>query len=150
MSALVEAIELLKPRDSERLLSREATKYFVVWFSALTVVLYGPGSYALFHWADPSYRLACYVGMGLCTVTSLFSFILTEWAIEHKSNELFLGVALGSLFVRLFTLLFAFAIGEFLLKLNVMGMVTGMFVSYFSYLVVELAYFHKKQLVRGQ
>jgi hypothetical protein len=150
LSALAEAIELIRPQDSERLLSREATKYFVVWFTALTVVLYGAGSIALFQWADNSYRIACYVGMGLCTVTSLFSFILTEWAIEHKSNELFLGVALGSIFVRLFTLLFAFAIGEFLLKLNVMGMVTGMFVAYFSYLVVELAYFHKKQLVRGQ
>ncbi len=150
MSALVEAIELLRPRDTDRLLSREATKYFVVWFSALTVVLYGGGSLALFHWADYSYRLACYVGMALCTLTSLFSFFLTEWAIENRSNEVFLGVALGSIFVRLFTLLFAFAIGEFLLKLNVMGMVTGMFVSYFSYLVVELAYFHKKQLIRGQ
>ena len=67
-----------------------------------------------------------------------------------KPMDVFLGVALGSVFVRLFSLIFAFAIGQFFLKMNVFGMATGMFTAYFSYLVVEISYFHKKQLIRGQ
>ncbi|HYM19693.1 MAG TPA: hypothetical protein VEW28_01680 [Candidatus Kapabacteria bacterium] len=149
MSAIAEALQLVRPHPSERILSREATRYFLVWFLLLSVVLYGAGSFILFNFTNASFRTACYSGMALCTVTSLISFVLTEWAID-KPDEIFLGIALGSIFVRLFTLLFAFAIGEFILKLHVFGMVTGMFVSYFSYLIVEISYFHKKQLVRGQ
>jgi hypothetical protein len=31
-----------------------------------------------------------------------------------------------------------------------MGLVSGMFVTYFSYLVVEISYIHKKSLTRGE
>jgi len=149
LSAIAQALEIIRPHRSDRILSREATRYFLVWFSLLSVVLYGAGTFALLNFADHSFRVACYSGMALCTVTSLVSFVLTEWAMD-KPDEVFLGVALGSIFVRLFTLLFAFAIGQFVLKLHVFGMVTGMFVSYFAYLIIEISYFHKKQLVRGQ
>ncbi len=149
MSSLQQVIRMVRPAQAQPVLSREATRYFLVWFSALTFVLYGGGSWALSTYADHAFSLACYVGMGLCTVTSIVSFLLVEWSMD-KPNDLFLGIAFGSIFVRIFTLLFAFAFGQFLLKLSVFGMVTGMFVTYFSYLIVELAYIHKKQLDRGQ
>ncbi len=149
MSALQQVFELVRPEKSQPIISREATRYFLVWFTALTAVLYGGGIVAMNLFADPAFRTAALVGMALCTITSFISFLLLEWAID-KPNEVFLGIAFGSIFVRLFTLCIAFAVGQFLLKLSVFGLVTGMFASYFAYLTVEIAYIHKKQLIRGQ
>src|SRR5690242_1062550 len=112
MSSINQVMHLLKPAESKPLVSREATKYFLVWFSLTSVVLYGAGSLALFEYATASFRLACYVGMALCTLTSVVSFLLTESAMD-KPNDLFIGIAFGSIFVRLFTLVFAFAFGQF-------------------------------------
>lgn len=85
----------------------------------------------------------------LCTVTSVASFFLTEWAIDQP-NDIFFGVAIGSIFVRIFGLVVAFAMCQFLFKINSIGLVTGMFASYFSYLVIEIIYIHKKSLIRGE
>ena len=59
-------------------------------------------------------------------------------------------VALGSIFVRIFGLVVVFGMCQFLFKMNPMGLVSGMFVTYFSYLVVEISYIHKKSLSRGE
>lgn len=96
-----------------------------------------------------AFKSACFIGMGLCTVTSVASFFLTEWAIDQP-NDIFFGVAISSIFVRIFGLVMAFGMCQFLFKVNPIGLVTGMFVSYFSYLAVEIIYIHKKSLSRGQ
>jgi hypothetical protein len=149
MSSINQVMHILKPVDSKPLISREATKYFLLWFSGLSVVLYGVGSYALFTFADPAFRVACFTGMALCTLMSIISFLLIESAMD-KPNDLFMGIAFGSIFVRIFTAVFAFGFAQFVLKLAPFGMATGMLVTYFSYLVIELIYIHKKQLDRGQ
>lgn len=86
--------------------------------------------------------------MALCTITSVVSFFLTEWAIDMPT-PVFLGIAFGSVVVRIFLLLFAFAIGQFVMKMHPMGMALGMFATYFAYLVIEIAYIHKKALKNG-
>ena len=149
MSSINQVVHILRPVQSKPLISREATKYFLVWFSALTVVLYGAAFFTLRAFADPAFTLACYTGMALCTLMSIISFLLIESAMD-KPNDLFMGIAFGSIFVRIFTAVFAFAFAQFVLKLAPFGMATGMLVTYFSYLVVELFYIHKKQLDRGQ
>ena len=140
---------MVRPRTSQASISREATRFFLIWFGLLSAVLYGGGTLLMNFAAGDTFRSACYIGMGLCTVTSVASFFLTEWAIEQP-NDIFFGVAIGSIFVRIFGLVVAFGMCQFLFKINPMGLVTGMFASYFSYLVVEIIYIHKKSLTRGQ
>jgi hypothetical protein len=82
-------------------------------------------------------------GLVLSCVSSLVSYLVMESAYHHKNGS-FMGVALGSIIMRMFNLLFAFAIGLYVIKFNSTGMVVGMFLSYFSYLVVEIAYLHAK------
>jgi hypothetical protein len=115
----------------------------------LSVVLYGGGTILMNLMAPDTFKTACYIGIAICTVSSVASFFLTEWAIDQP-NDIFLGVALGSIFVRVFGLVLAFGMCQFLFKLNSIGLVTGMFGSYFSYLVVEIIYIHKKSLSRGE
>src|SRR5258708_5504385 len=115
----------------------------------LSIVLYGGGTLVMNQWAGDTFKMACYIGIAMCTVTSIASFFLTEWAIAQP-NDIFFGVAIMSAVVRVFALVMAFAICQFLLKLDSLGLVTGMFVSYFSYLVIEIIYIHKKSLRRGE
>jgi hypothetical protein len=131
------------------MISRQASVFFVKWFLLLSAVLYGGGTLAMNLWASEAFRASCYFGMGLCTLTSVISFFVTEWAIDQP-NDIFFGVAISSVFVRIFGLVLTFGICQFLFKMNPIGLVTGMFTSYFSYLVVEITYIHKKSLSRGQ
>jgi hypothetical protein len=148
-AALVEIVELLRPHVSERkLANRKARSFFLFWFPVVSIVLYGGGTLLMNAFSSESFRTAAYFGLGLCTVSSIISFFITEWAVDLPDN-VFFGVAFGSVVVRIFTLLFAFAIAQFVFKMNPMGMVSGMFSAYFSYLVIEIAYIHKKSLKRG-
>ena len=149
MSAIIQAIQLVRPHTSKAAISREATRFFILWFGLVSVVLYGGGTLAMSLGASEAFKSACYVGMGLCTFTSVASFFLTEWAI-NQPNDIFFGVAIASIFVRIFGLVVVFAMCQFLFKINPIGLVTGMFGSYFSYLVVEIVYIHKKSLTRGE
>ena len=149
MSAILQAIQLVRPRTSQAAISREATRFFLIWFGLLSVVLYGGGTLIMNLFSSEAFRSACYIGMGLCTVTSVASFFLTEWAIDQP-NDIFFGVAISSIFVRIFGLVVAFGVCQFLFKVNPIGVVTGMLISYFSYLAVEIIYIHKKSLTRGQ
>jgi hypothetical protein len=149
LSAIIQAIQLVRPHVSKSSISRKATRFFIVWFGLLSVVLYGGGTFAMNLWAGEAFKSACYIGIALCTFTSVASFFVTEWAIDQP-NDIFFGVAIGSIFVRIFGLVLAFAMCQFLFKINSIGLVTGMFASYFSYLVVEIIYIHKKSLSRGE
>ncbi len=149
MSAILQVIQLVRPLESRPAISRMARRFFILWFGMLTVVLYGGGTLVMNLWANEAFKTACYIGMALCTVTSVASFFLTEWAIDQP-NDIFFGVAMGSIFVRIFGLVVAFGMCQFLFKMNPIGLVTGMLISYFSYLVVEIIYIHKKSLTRGQ
>lgn len=149
MSAIIQAYQLVRPHVSKSAISREATRFFIVWFGLLSVVLYGGGTLLMNISASEAFKSACIIGMALCTVTSVASFFITEWAIDQP-NDIFFGVAIGSIFVRIFGLVVAFAMCQFLFKVNSIGLVTGMFASYFSYLVIEIIYIHKKSLSRGE
>jgi hypothetical protein len=149
LSALVQVVELIRPHVSDRkIASRRATRFFLVWFPIVSAVLYGGGTLLMNAVSTESFRTAAYFGLGLCTVSSIISFFITEWAVDLPNN-VFFGVAFGSVFVRIFTLLFAFAIAQFVFKMNPMGMVSGMFSAYFSYLAIEITYIHKKSLNNG-
>ena len=149
MSAIVQAIQLVRPHVSRSSISRQATRFFLIWFGLLSVVLFGGGTLLMNLWAEETFKSAFYLGVALCTLTSVISFYLTEWAIDQP-NDIFFGVAIGSIFVRIFGLVIAFGMCQFLFKINSIGLVTGMFASYFSYLVVEIIYIHKKSLSRGE
>ena len=149
MSAIGQVIDLIQPHaQSAKVANRQATRFFLTWFSILSVVLYGGATLLMNASATDAFTFACYFGMTLCTVSSVISFFITEWAIDLPS-EAFFGVAFGSVVVRIFTLLFAFAIGQFVFKMDSIGMAFGMFATYFSYLVIEITYIHKKSLKRG-
>ncbi|MEP7235088.1 MAG: hypothetical protein ABI778_07310 [Ignavibacteriota bacterium] len=149
MSAIIQAIQLVRPRTTQASISREATRFFLVWFGAVSVVLYGGGTLLMNASANDAFRTACFIGMALCTLTSVVSFFVTEWAIDQP-NDIFFGVAIGSIFVRIFGLVVAFGMCQFLIKIEPIGLVSGMLTSYFSYLVIEIMYIHKKSLTRGQ
>ena len=149
MSAIVQAIQLVRPHVSSSAISRQATRFFLIWFGLLSVVLFGGGTLLMNLFATEVFKSAFYIGVVICTITSVMSFYLTEWAIDQP-NDIFFGVAIGSIFVRIFGLVIVFGMCQFLFKVNPIGLVTGMFVSYFSYLVIEIIYIHKKSLTRGE
>lgn len=149
MSALNQVISLVKPHVSDQqFANRKATRFFLTWFSLVSVVLYGGAYLMLGAWASPEYATACWFGMALCTLMSGISFFITEWAVDLP-NEVFYGIAFGSVVVRIFTALFAFAIAQFAFHMHPIGMVVGMMTTYFSYLVIEIVYIHRKALKRG-
>lgn len=149
MSAIIQAYQLIRPAQSRASISREATRFFLIWFGLLSAVLYGGGTLVMNAFSTATFTSACYIGMAMCTLTSVASFFITEWAIDQP-NDIFFGVAIASIFVRIFGLVLAFGMAQFLFKINPIGLVTGMFTSYFSYLVVEIIYIHKKSLTRGE
>lgn len=142
-------ISLVKPHVSEKqFANRRATRFFLTWFTLVSVILYG-GAYIMLNlWATPEYATATWFGMALCTLMSGISFFITEWAVDLP-NEVFYGVAFGSVLVRIFTALFAFAIAQFAFHMHPIGMVAGMMTAYFSYLVIEIVYIHRKAIKRG-
>jgi hypothetical protein len=150
LSTYSNTVHLLSSRRKEReLAGRSATRFFLIWFPLVSAALFGGGSLIFDAFASDSFTYAAYFGMGLSAVTSAVSFFITEWAVD-RPNNIFFSVAFGSIVVRIFTLLFAFALGQFLFKMNSMGLAAGMFSAYFSYLVIEIAYIHKKSIKRGQ
>lgn len=131
------------------LLSQEATRYFVQRFFLVTFVLCAGGSVALWLFASPAFSTGCYFGMALPILTSFISFLVTEWAFEQP-NAMFIMVATMSIVLRMFNLLIAFCVGYLILKLNAGGVIVGLLVAYFSYLVIEIAYVHNKGKLLGQ
>jgi len=131
-------------------LSGQATRFFWIRFAGLSVILYTAATLFLsLERHTPKFIKGCFFGMALCTVSSIISFLVSEWAFEQP-KEIFMGVALGLIVIRMFNLLFAFAVGMFFLKFDGIGMAWGMLVMYFSYLTLEVAYVHKKGLLIGE
>jgi hypothetical protein len=131
------------------LAAQEATRYFIKQFSRLTGAIIGLGSVALYLFASPEFAKACYFGMAFPIITSFISFLVTEWAFEQPSM-IFFTVAISSLVIRMFNLALAFVVGFVILKMNVGGVIIGLLGTYFSYLVIEIAYIHNKGKLLGQ
>lgn len=129
--------------------SKQAARGFVIWFSGVSIALYLTVAIATSIYSTANFTKAAIFGMALCTVSSIISFLITEWAFDQP-KEVFMSVALGMVIVRMFNLLFAFAVGLFFLKFDAIGMAAGMIINYFTYLVVEIMYVHKKGLLIGE
>ena len=87
--------------------------------------------------------------MAVPILTSFVSFLVTEWAFEQPSI-VFMTVAVLSLVIRMFNLLLSFCVGYLILKMSPGGVIIGLLGSYFSYLVIEIAYVHNKGKILGQ
>jgi hypothetical protein len=131
------------------LAAQEATRYFIKHYSRLTFGILGLGSLAMYLFASPEFTRACYFGMAFPIVTSFISFLITEWAFEQPSM-IFFTVAISSLVIRMFNLALAFCVGFVVMKMNVGGVIVGLLGTYFSYLVIEIAYIHNKGKLLGQ
>lgn len=134
---------------SDLLLSQEATRYFIQRYLMLTFGILTSASLLMYFFATPSFTKACYFGMALPIVTSLISFLITEWAFEQPS-AMFMMVSIMSIIIRMFNLLIAFCVGYLILKMNPAGVIIGLLVTYFSYLVIEIAYVHNKGKLLGE
>ncbi len=133
---------------TDLLLSQEASRYFILRYVALTIVLLATSSTLLYFLATPAFTKACYFGMALPIATSYLSFLVTEWAFEQP-NSLFVLVSTMSIIIRMFNLLIAFCVGYLTLKLNSAGLIIGLLATYFSYLAIEIAYVHNKGKLLG-
>jgi hypothetical protein len=140
---------VLDARQTVVLKSKQAARSFVIWFTGVSLALYLSVTVLTALYSTASFTKAAIFGMALCTVSSIISFLITEWAFDQP-KDVFMSVALGMVIVRMFNLLFAFAIGLFFLKFDAIGMAAGMIINYFAYLVVEIAYVHKKGLLIGE
>jgi hypothetical protein len=134
---------------ADLLLSQEASRYFMQRFFAITFGLLAISTVSMFLFASPAFRTACYFGMAFPIISSFISFLVTEWAFEQP-GVLFVTVALLSMVIRMFNLLIAFCIAFIILKMNAGGLIIGLLVTYFSYLVLEIAYVHNKGKLLGQ
>lgn len=103
----------------------------------------------MYFFANAAFMKACYFGMSLPIITSFVSFLVTEWAFEQP-DMMFMMVAIMSIIIRMFNLLLAFCVGYLILKMNPAGVLIGLLVTYFTYLVIEIAYVHNKGKVIGQ
>jgi hypothetical protein len=127
------------------LLSQLESRYFLLRFALITVILYSFGFWGVF---STPFVTAAYFGLAICTLTSFISFFVTEWAFDQP-KMIFMGVAMASIIVRTFNLLLAFTVGLVFVKLHPAGLISGMFVGYFTYLTIEILYIHNKGLLRG-
>lgn len=146
----VSAIAVEAPRSVANMLAaQEASRYFIKQYFRVTLGLVGLGSLAMYLFASPEFTRACYFGMAFPVVTSFVSFLITEWAFEQPTL-IFFTVAVMSLVIRMFNLLLAFCVGFIILKMNGAGVIVGLLGTYFSYLVIEIAYIHNKGNLLGQ
>ena len=134
---------------ADLLLSKEASRYFIQRYFLLTGALLFVSSVLMYFFASPAFMRAAYFGMSLPILTSLASFLVTEWAFEQP-NLMFMMVALMSIVLRMFNLLLAFCVGYLILKMNPAGVIIGLLVTYFAYLAIEIAYIHNKGRLLGQ
>ncbi|MDP4199755.1 MAG: hypothetical protein Q8922_04030 [Bacteroidota bacterium] len=134
---------------TELLASQEATRFFLRQYYRLTFALVAVATVLMYFLATPAFMQACYFGMAFPIVTSFVSFLITEWAFEQP-NMIFFTVAIMSVIVRMFNLLIAFCVGYLILKMNGAGVIIGLLATYFSYLVIEIAYIHNKGKLLGQ
>jgi hypothetical protein len=146
----VSAIAVEAPRSvASMLAAQEASRYFIKQYFRVTFGLLGLGSLSLYLFASPEFTRACYFGMAFPIVTSFISFLITEWAFEQPTM-IFFTVSIMSLVIRMFNLLLAFCVGFIVLKMNGAGVIIGLLVTYFSYMVIEIAYIHNKGKLLGQ
>ena len=131
------------------LAAQEASRYFIKQFSRVTAGLLILGSLSLYLFAGQEFTKACYFGMAFPIVTSFMSFLISEWAFEQPSM-IFFTVSIMSLIIRMFNLALAFVVGFVILKMNGAGVIVGLLGTYFSYLVIEIAYIHNKGKLLGQ
>ena len=134
---------------ADLLLSQEASRYFLRSYFLLTGGLLFASSLLMYFFANASFMKAFYFGMSLPIITSFVSFLVTEWAFEQPST-MFMMIAVMSMVVRMFNLLIAFCVGYLILKMNPAGVIIGLLVTYFSYLVIEISYVHNKGKLLGQ
>ena len=134
---------------ADLLLSKKESRYFLQRYFLLTSGLLIIGSILMYFFASASFMTACYFGMAMPIVTSFISFLVTEWAFEQPS-PMFVMVAIMSVIIRMFNLLIAFCVGDIILKMNLPGIIIGLLVTYFSYLIIEIAYIHNKGTLLGQ
>lgn len=141
--------QTISPANAAILLKvQKASRYFLIRFFLVTVVLYSIAGAISYLWA-PELAKPFFYGMALCTVTTFISFLITEWAFDQP-NGIFYPVAFGSIAVRMFNLLLAITLGLAVLKFSPGALIGGMLVTYFSYLVIEIMYVHNKALLIGQ
>ena len=134
---------------SDLLLSQEASRFFVQRYIMLTIGLLVSGTVLMYFFATPAFTKACYFGMALPIATSFISFLITEWAFEQPS-AMFMMVSIMSIIIRMFNLLIAFCVGYLILKMSPAGVIIGLLTTYFSYLVIEIAYVHNKGILLGE
>jgi hypothetical protein len=134
---------------ADLLLGQEASRYFLQRYFLLTGVFLVIGSILMYFFASSSFMTACYFGMAMPVITSFISFLVTEWAFEQPS-PMFVMVAIMSMIIRMFNLLIAFCVAHVILKMNLPGVLIGLLVTYFSYLIIEIAYIHNKGKLLGQ
>jgi hypothetical protein len=134
---------------ADLLLSQEASRYFLHRYFKLTFAILALSSTLMYFFATPEFKVACYFGMAVPILTSFVSFLVTEWAFEQPSI-VFMTVAVLSLVIRMFNLLLSFCVGYLILKMSPGGVIIGLLGSYFSYLVIEIAYVHNKGKILGQ
>jgi len=134
---------------ADLLLSQEASRYFLYRYFALTAGLFLVSSTLLYLFATPSFTRGFYFGMSLPILTSFISFLVTEWAFEQPS-AMFMMVAIMSMIIRMFNLLIAFCVGYLILKMSPGGVIIGLLATYFSYMIIEIAYIHNKGKLLGE
>ena len=144
-----QVLQIDEARRALSLAGRQAARSFLIWFVSLSIGLYVAVAVATSLYSTPAFSHAAFFGMILCTISSVISFFVTEWAFDQPKG-VFMAVALGMVMVRMFNLLFAYTVGLFFLKFDPIGMVAGMLIAYFSYLVIEVLYVHNKGLLLGE
>lgn len=145
-SGLSQVVELRKTivlSAADQLLSKAQSRFFVLRFFGLSIVLFGVAAILTSALSTSAFRTALYYGMAVPTIASFLSFLVSEWAFEQPTG-IFIGVSVGAMVLRVCNLLFAFVMGLLVFKLNASGLLFGLLGTYFSLSVIEIAYFHNK------
>lgn len=113
------------------------------------VVAAGVSAYPLVHYASPEVIVAVAAGALLSTVNVLLGFLAIERSFE-RSYTTFLKYVIGGMGLRMLVMLGGMLLFILLARVQALALVISMLVFYVVYLVMEIAYIHKRMSARNR
>ena len=115
--------------------------------AVVLVVAAGASAYPLQRYASPEVIVAVVAGALLSTVNVLLGFLAIERSFE-RSYTTFLKYVIGGMGLRLLLMLGGMILLILAARVQAVALVVSMLVFYVVYLVMEIAYIHKKMSVK--
>ncbi|MBM4167065.1 MAG: hypothetical protein FJ218_09155 [Ignavibacteria bacterium] len=99
--------------------------------------------YPLNDWTNERVSFAAQIGILIMSLNAMFGY----WTIQkayHKSNNIFLKYVFGGMFIRLLVLALFLLLLIKVFHIDILALITIMFLYYFVFMILEIIYVQKK------